>query len=209
MQIKRFLLDHWLDEHGGVPYDLACSTGPAWTMRDVFELMPPEEKESLWDARVTYRPAAGTDGLREAIAAMENVQPDQVQVVTGASEALNILFFMAAEPDADIVVPSPCFPTFTELPDALGIEARTYELRPENDFRIDVDEVKRLVDDRTKLLFVNSPHNPTGCDRQPGNVARASCVRHHKFYKRGQEVGAANLALLDKFFDVMAEVTSH
>ena len=111
MQIKPFLLEQWLDEHGGVAYDLACSTGPAWTVREIFELMPPEEKESLWDTRATYRPAAGTEGLREAIAAMEGVQPDEVQVVTGASEALHILFFMAAEPDANVIVPTPSFPS--------------------------------------------------------------------------------------------------
>ena len=167
MQIKPFLLDHWLDEYGHVPYNLAASTGPAWTVRGLLELMTPGEKERFLDGRVSYTTADGTETLREALADMEGVQPEEIQIVTGASEALHVLFFMAAEPDANIVVPSPCFPTFTELPDALGIEARTYELRPENDFRIHVDEVKRLVDDRTKLLLVNSPHNPTGATVNP------------------------------------------
>ncbi len=167
MQVKPFLLDQWLEEYEHVPYNLAASTGPAWTVRGLLELMTPSEKQRFLDGPVSYTSADGTEPLREALAEMEGVQPEDIQIVTGASEALHILFFMAAEPDANIVVPSPCFPTFTELARALGVEARTYELRPENDFRIDVDEVKRLVDDNTKLLLVNSPHNPTGAIATP------------------------------------------
>ena len=167
MRMKPFLLDQWLDEHGGVPYDLACSTGPTWTVREVLELMSPEEKERLWDTRVTYRPTSGAETLRQGIAEMEGVQADEIQIVTGASEALHILFFMATEPGANVVVPTPSFPTFTALPEALGVETRTYRLRPENEFQVDVEEVKGLVNDRTKLILMNSPHNPTGAIATP------------------------------------------
>ena len=162
MHIKPFLLDQWLEEYEHVPYNLAASTGPAWTLRGILELMTSSEKERFLDGRVSYTSADGTETLREALAEMEGVQPEDIQTVTGASEALHVLFFMAAETDANVIVPSPCFPTFTELPEALGVEARTYELRPENAFQIDVDELKKLVDDNTKLVLVNSPHNPTG-----------------------------------------------
>ena len=59
--------------------------------------------------------------LRAAIAALEGVDPDTVQVVTGASEALLILFFLAAEPGVNVVLPNPGFPANTALAESLGI----------------------------------------------------------------------------------------
>jgi aspartate/methionine/tyrosine aminotransferase len=82
--------------------------------------------------------------------------------VTGASEALVALMWMAAEPGANVIIPLPGFTTFSALPESLGLETRFYQVRRENGFRIDPDEIKRLADSSTKLILVNSPHNPTG-----------------------------------------------
>src|SRR6185503_18092698 len=80
----------------------------------------------------------------------------------GAAEALLMLFFSAAEPGVNVVLPNPGFPTNTALPESLKIEIRFYNLRRENGFRIDLDEVRSLVDRNTRIVLVNSPHNPTG-----------------------------------------------
>jgi aspartate/methionine/tyrosine aminotransferase len=70
--------------------------------------------------------------------------------------------WLAAEPGANVIIPLPGFTTFSALPKSLGLETRFYRVRRENGFRIDVDEIKRLADSKTKLILVNSPHNPTG-----------------------------------------------
>jgi bifunctional pyridoxal-dependent enzyme with beta-cystathionase and maltose regulon repressor activities len=85
-----------------------------------------------------------------------------VQVVTGASEALVILMWLAAERGANLILPRPCFATFSALPQSLGSEIRFYNLRRENRFCIDLSEIQKLADANTKLILVNSPHNPTG-----------------------------------------------
>jgi aspartate/methionine/tyrosine aminotransferase len=87
---------------------------------------------------------------------------DSVQVVTGASEALLVLMWLAAEPGANVILPQPGFPTFSALPESLGMETRFYGIRKENNFTMDVEEIKALADGNTKLILVNSPHNPTG-----------------------------------------------
>ena len=166
MDLPPFLLDRWIEQKHApgstIEYDLASSTGPVWTLRELLALAAGEEMEGLLDTRVSYTSAAGTLALRVAIAALEGVEPDAVQVVTGAQEALLILFFLAAEPGANVVLPNPGFPANTALAESLGIATRYYTLRAENQFRIDPDEIRRLVDRDTRLLLVNSPHNPTG-----------------------------------------------
>ena len=163
MQLKPFLLDAWLDayEHA-IEFHFGASTGPVWTASELLELGGNEARERYLHHKVVYGHPAGADSLREAIAEMQAVSIDTVQVVTGASEALTVLMWLAAEPGANVIVPLPGFTTFSALPESLGLETRFYRVRRENNFRIDVDEIKRLADSKTKLILVNSPHNPTG-----------------------------------------------
>jgi aspartate/methionine/tyrosine aminotransferase len=163
MQLKPFLLDMWLDayEHG-IEFNLAASTGPSWTLNEILNLAKDEERERFLNHKVVYGRPAGAKGLRSAIAEMHGVEAEAVQVVTGASEALLILMWLAAEPGANVILPQLGFTTFSALPDSLRLETRYYAVRKENGFRIDVEEVKKLADRNTKLILVNSPHNPTG-----------------------------------------------
>jgi len=163
MRLKPFLLDMWLDtyEHD-IEYNLAASTGPCWTLNDILSLASEEERDRFLNHNLVYSRPAGAEGLRAAIADFHGVNVEAVQVVTGASEALLVLMWLAAEPGANVVLPRPGFTTFSALPESLGIETRFYGVRKENDFRIDIEEIKKLADENTKLILVNSPHNPTG-----------------------------------------------
>jgi aspartate/methionine/tyrosine aminotransferase len=163
MQLKPFLLDEWLDryEHN-IEFDLAASTGPTWTVNDVLALADEEMRHRFLNHKLVYSRVAGADGLRQAIAEMQNVPREAVQVVTGAAEALLIVMWLAAEPGANVILPLPGFAPFSALPESLGLETRFYHVRREKGFRIDLDEVTRLADSKTKLVLVNSPHHPTG-----------------------------------------------
>ena len=163
MQFKPFLLDAWLDtyEHG-IEFNLAASTGPTWTVNDILALAGEEERHRFLNQKLVYSRPAGADTLREAIAEMQGVPVDAVQVVTGASEALVAMMWLAAEPGANVIIPLPGFTTFSALPQSLGLDTRFYQVHRENNFCIDVGEIKRLTNAKTKLILVNSPHNPTG-----------------------------------------------
>ena len=69
-----------------------------------------------------------------------------------------------------MLVPSPGFPSFYEVSRGLGLEIRSYHQRAENQFRVDLDEIKRLADERTKILLVNTPHNPSGAVLSDGEL---------------------------------------
>jgi aspartate/methionine/tyrosine aminotransferase len=163
MQLRSFLLDMWLDryEHD-IEFNLGGSEGPPWRVNELLSLATEEQREKFLNHKVAYSRPAGADRLRAAIAEMYRVNTESVQVVTGASEALLILMWLAAEPGANVILPRPGYPPFSALPESLGIEIRYYNIHKDNSFYIDVEEIKRLADAHTKLILVNSPHTPTG-----------------------------------------------
>jgi aspartate/methionine/tyrosine aminotransferase len=163
MRLKPFLLDQWLDQHEhNIEFNLGASTGPVWTVNDILALGDDETRHRFLNHKLVYSRPAGADSLRAAIAEMQGVPVEHVLVMTGASEALVALMWLAAEPGANVILPLPGFTTFSALPESLGLETRFYRVRRENGFRIDPDEIKRLTDAKTKLILVNSPQNPTG-----------------------------------------------
>ncbi len=164
MKLPPFLLDQWLEQkfsaNPPIEFDLGSSTGPIWTLRELLSLGG--DIDALLETKLFYTPPAGSAELREELARMEGVEPDNVLVMTGAAEALLILLHLAAEPGANVVLPNPGFPTNDSVAQSLGLETRHYTLRARDNFRIDLDEICELVDRATKLVLVNSPHNPTG-----------------------------------------------
>ena len=171
MQLKPFMLDAWLDQYEhDIKFDLGASTGPTWTVNDILALADDETRHRFLNHKLVYSRPAGADSLREAIAEMQGVPIEAVQIMTGASEALVALMWLVAEPGANVIIPLPGYAPFAALPESLGLETRYYHVRRENGFRIDPDEIKQLADSKTKLILVNSPHHPTGATISDGEM---------------------------------------
>jgi len=115
-----------------------------------------------------YGPAAGLPDLRQAIADYVSrtrrvpVSSDEVVVVPGGKPI--IFFTMLALIDAgdEVIYPNPGFPIYESMIKYVGGHAIAIPLREERDFSVDVKELASLITDRTKLIILNSPHNPTG-----------------------------------------------
>jgi aspartate/methionine/tyrosine aminotransferase len=160
-------LNSWLNEHHfadpPVEYDLAASTGPVWTLRELLALGEPGTLERMLAADISYVHSAGGRELRGALAEMAGVEPEHILVTTGAAEALWIAFLLAAAPGANVVLPQrPSFPTFHEAPARLGMQVRRYPMPRESGYALDLDDVRALADRDTKMIVVNRPLNPTG-----------------------------------------------
>src|ERR1700689_5360462 len=128
------------------------------------------------ELNVSYVPPEGTSALRCAIAELHDVDPDWVVVTTGASEALSVLYCVAAEPGAAIAVPHPGFPGFATMARAWGLTVTGYELTRQNNFAQTADLVLTAVNEKTRLVLVNTPHNPTGAVMAPLEVARLAAA---------------------------------
>src|SRR5262245_42061203 len=174
MKVPPFKLDAWLAAHDfaapPIRYNLASSTGPGWTLAELMSLGGGSPRD-LGEVRLSYAPTQGGKLLRERIAALHGVDPDHVLVMTGASEALVALTCLFAAPDASIVVPRPVYPALPVLAKTWGLQVREYSLRPEYGFSQTAEGVLSAVDDSTRVVFVNTPHNPTG-SVMPANEQR-------------------------------------
>jgi aspartate aminotransferase len=115
-----------------------------------------------------YGPSAGMIELREVIAQhvsktrRVNVTPDEVVVVPGGKPIIFFSILTLAEDGDEIIYPNPGFPIYESMINYVGAKAVPIRLREELDFRLDVDELASLINDRTKLVILNSPQNPTG-----------------------------------------------
>jgi aspartate/methionine/tyrosine aminotransferase len=115
-----------------------------------------------------YGPSAGLPQLRETIAQYVtetrrvDVSPDEVVVVPGGKPIIFFSILALAEQGDEVIYPNPGFPIYESMINYVGAKAVPIRLREEMDFRLDVDELSGLINDRTKLIIINSPQNPTG-----------------------------------------------
>src|SRR5688572_10302799 len=165
MRVPPFKLDAWLAAHEfatpPIRFNLASSTGPIWTLGELMALGGGDGGR-LDDIRLSYAPPQGGKLLRERIASLHGADPDHVLVMTGASEALVVLTCLFAAPGGSIVLPKPAYPALPVLARAWGMQVREYTLRPEYGFSQTAEGVLSAVDASTRVVFVNTPHNPTG-----------------------------------------------
>ncbi len=124
--------------------------------------------QAIQDGRTRYNPPPGVDALREAIAEDAGrrrgieVQPSQVIVGPGAKPLLFFPTLALVRPGDEVIYPDPGFPTYAAMIGVAGGVPMPVPLREEEDFAFDLAAFDRLVSDRTRLIILNSPGNPTG-----------------------------------------------
>jgi aspartate aminotransferase len=115
-----------------------------------------------------YGPSAGLPPLREAIADEISatrgikVKPEEVVVVPGGKPIIFFTILALCDEGDEVIYPNPGFPIYESMINFVGAKAVPIQLREERDFRLDVNELADKITDRTKLIIINSPQNPTG-----------------------------------------------
>ena len=136
--------------------------------------------------RNQYAPGRGVPELRAAIAAHQQrfygieLDPDsEVLVTTGATEAIAAAVLALVDPGDEVIALEPYYDSYAATIAMAGGVRVPVTLRPP-DFRLDIDALRAVVTDRTKLLLINTPHNPTGTvltDAELAAVTRLTCER--------------------------------
>lgn len=124
--------------------------------------------KALRDGHHGYTPATGIAPLREAVAADlhkrhdVDVNPGNVLIVPGGKVTMFMAILMFGEPGTEILYPDPGFPIYRSMIEFTGATPVPVPIREENDFAFSAEETLSLITDRTRLLILNSPANPTG-----------------------------------------------
>ncbi len=124
--------------------------------------------QAIQDGHTRYTPPMGIPALRQAIAEDAEkrrnieVHPAQVVVGPGAKPALFFPTLALVRPGDEVIYPDPGFPTYAAMIGVAGGTPVPVPLREENDFAFDLDIFDKLLSDRTRLIILNSPSNPTG-----------------------------------------------
>ena len=125
--------------------------------------------EALRGGQTHYVPAPGIPALREAVAAfleatgrLRGISPDRVVVTPGAKPIMFFSILALCGAGDEVLYPDPGFPMYESIAAFAGATPVPVPLREANGFRIDVAELASLITPRSKLLILNSPHNPCG-----------------------------------------------
>jgi len=124
--------------------------------------------KALRDGHHGYTPATGIRPLREAGCADRHkrvgaeVNPDNVVIVPGGKVTMFMAILMFGEPGREILYPDPGFPIYRSMIEFTGAKPVPIPIREENDFAFSAEETLSLINDRTSLIILNSPANPTG-----------------------------------------------
>ncbi len=124
--------------------------------------------KALRQGQTHYTPSAGIPQLREAIAEEVSatrgisVNPDQVVVTPGGKPIMFFAILALCEEGDEVIYPNPGFPIYGSMINFTGATPVPLPLLMEKDFRFDAEEFQDLVSPQTKMIILNSPHNPTG-----------------------------------------------
>lgn len=157
------LLENWLRErYFTASVDISSSGVLNYSLGQLRDLLGISQDEL--DA-VVFRdsPSTGCEPLREAVASrFAPGRASDVMVTHGSTEGIFLALSCLLHPGDEVVVLSPVYHALSAVAEAAGARLRVWHLRPEDDFRPDLDLLRAQMTDRTRAVVVNFPHNPTG-----------------------------------------------
>lgn len=132
-------------------------------------------KLALDEGKTRYTDGSGIEELKEAICqklSKENdlhYTPAEISVTTGVAQGMFVALLSTLNPGDEVLVPDPVYLTYSEIPSIAGAVIKKYDLLEENNYQVNVEQIRSLITDKTKMLVIVSPSNPTG-----GVLSRAS-----------------------------------
>ena len=163
MHLPPFKLERYFAKHEFNTEFLLCSSDcEAMSVADllVFEAGAAEKFQNVW---LGYTESQGSPSLRKEICNLyTSMQPEDILVHTGAGEAIYLFMYAAFEKGDHVIVHSPGYQSLAEVARSVGCDVSPWMAREENNWALDLDELRHLMSPNTKGIIINTPHNPTG-----------------------------------------------
>lgn len=167
MKIDTFKVERWMNEfEERAVYNLAETCIDSLTLKELLKLCKKEQEEylaTLAETRLSYSHIFGSPELRKGISSLyENVDPDNIVPTHGAVGANNMIITTLISSEDNMVCVLPTYQQHYSIPASIGADVRILKLTMENNYLPDLDELRSLVDQNTKMITINNPNNPTG-----------------------------------------------
>ena len=163
MKPEAFRLERYFAAHEfTAPYLLCCSDCESMTIDELLRF-DPYARERFLALRLGYTESAGSGALREAVASLyRHNNPQYILVHAGAEEAIFNFMHVALEPGDHVIVHSPHYQSLGEIARSIGSEVTEWIGDAGRAWSLDLDFLKDRLTEKTRVVVVNFPHNPTG-----------------------------------------------
>ncbi|HCR2161332.1 aminotransferase [Enterobacter asburiae] len=166
MKIRPFGVEQWMNEwETRCEYNLAETCVESLTMQQLLDMTGKtrEVLEDMLNIKMTYGHITGSERLRQLISEQYSKQSSENILIThGAIGANALIYETLVEPGDTVISVLPTYQQHYSIPASYGADVKILPLREENGFLPDLAELKSLIDDKTKLIAINNPNNPTG-----------------------------------------------
>ena len=163
MNLPPFKLERYFAKYEFKTEFLLCSSDcEAMSIADLLALEEgaSQKFQQVW---LGYTESQGSPALRREISKLyETIVPDEILVHTGAEEAIYLFMFAAFKKGDHVIVHSPGYQSLADVARAAGCDVSPWRAREENQWALDLDELRHLMRTNTKAIIINTPHNPTG-----------------------------------------------
>lgn len=162
-KIEDFKLERYFAKYEFDSTYLLCSSDcESFSVKELMQLATVPTEEIL-ELSLGYTESKGDPQLLQAIA-MQYIggKPEDVVTFAGAQEAIFILMNVFLERGDEIIVQFPCYQSLYEVAKSIGVKVKFWEMEEAKDWSLDINQLQELITDRTRLIVLNFPNNPTG-----------------------------------------------
>lgn len=167
MEIKTFKVEEWMNEYEKyTKYDLGNTTVNTLSLDELLTICGEDKAQffgKLCEKPLGYGWIKGYPDFVEGICGLySNIKPENVVPTIGAAGANHLVFYSLIKPDDEVVSVIPTYQQLYSIPESFNAKVKILKLKKENNFLPDLNELKSLVNKKTKLICLNNPNNPTG-----------------------------------------------
>lgn len=167
MKIATFKVEEWMNlNETKAKYNIAETCVDSVSLDELFSLAGRDRREffdTLSRRRMTYGAIFGAEELKAAICGLyRSAGADDVVTTHGAAGANHLALYSLVEPGDAVVSVMPTYQQLYSIPESYGAKVRILKLKREENFLPDLDRLRTLVNEKTKVICINNPNNPTG-----------------------------------------------
>lgn len=167
MKIKPFKVEEWMNEYeDDAVYNIAETCVDSISLDELLKLTGIERSrfmDELSAKKLTYGAIQGAEPFKAGICGRyKTIQPENVISTHGAAGANHLVFYSLIEPGDRVISVLPTYQQLYSIPEAFHADVRLLNLKKENNYLPDVEELRTLINSKTKMICLNNPNNPTG-----------------------------------------------